>query len=74
MSYVFFSKLVTLNLAGNQLLSFPDDRIDVLASLVHLDVSRNHINHLPINLPYLYRIRQVSVHSLFSSFSHECFI
>jgi len=60
--FVFFSsKLITLKLAGNQLLSFPNDRIDVLASLLHLDVSRNHIDHLPVDLPYLYRVKQVSI-------------
>ena len=55
----YVSKLVTLRLAGNHLLSFPNDRIDVLASLLHLDVSRNHIDHLPTDLPYLYRLKQV---------------
>jgi len=59
--FLFVSKLVTLKLAGNELLSFPNDRIDVLASLLHLDVSRNHIDHLPINLPYLYRLKQVII-------------
>jgi len=57
--------LVTLKLAGNELLSFPNDRIDVLASLLHLDVSRNHIDHLPVDLPYLYRVKQVIVASFF---------
>jgi len=64
------SKLVTLKLAGNQLLSFPNDRMDVLASLLHLDVSRNHIDHLPTHLLYLYRVQQATVFSLFSFF-HE---
>jgi len=55
---------VTLKLAGNQLLSFPGDRIDVLASLIHLDLSRNHIDRLPTDLPYLYRIQQATASSV----------
>jgi len=54
-------KLVTLNLSGNQLQSLPNDRIDVLASLLRLDVSRNHVDRLPTDLPYLYRIQQATV-------------
>jgi len=58
---------VTLNLAGNQLMSFPNDRIDVLASLLNLDMSRNHIHRLPTDLPYLYRIQQASIVTFFST-------
>jgi len=63
--FLFVSKLVTLKLAGNQLMSFPNDRIDVLASLLHLDVSRNRINRLPTDLRYLYRVQQVSVVAIY---------
>ena len=54
-----FRKLITLKLAGNRLLSFPNDRLDILGSLLHLDVSRNHVDHLPIDFPYLYRLTEV---------------
>jgi len=50
-----------MKLAGNQLLAFPNDRLDILASLLQLDVSRNHISHLPTDLPYLYRVQHVSL-------------
>jgi Leucine-rich repeat (LRR) protein len=50
---------VTLKLAGNELLSFPNDRIDVLGSLLYLDVSGNHIDHFPTDFPYLYRVCEV---------------
>jgi hypothetical protein len=46
-------------LASNQLLSFPNDRIDLLASLLELDVSHNYVDHFPTDFPYLYRIREV---------------
>jgi Leucine-rich repeat (LRR) protein len=46
-------------MAGNELLSFPNDRIDVLGSLQYLDVSHNHIDHFPTDFPYLYRISEV---------------
>lgn len=60
-SRIVYSKLVTLKLANNELLSFPKDRLDVLASLLHLDLSHNHIDRFPSEFFYLYRVQQVLV-------------
>ena len=50
-------RLLTLNLSHNELVKLPEDRIDILASLLTLDVSNNHINAVPTDMPYLYRIK-----------------
>lgn len=50
-------KLQRLDLSHNDLVMFPQDHVDVLASLYELDVSHNHIDQMPIHFPYLYRLR-----------------
>lgn len=56
-NFGLLNQLSELLLAGNELLNFPNDRIDVLSSLLKLDLSRNHIDYMPEDMPYLYRVR-----------------
>ena len=51
------NKLMRLDLSNNELVNFPQDRVDVLASLLELDVSNNHIDQMPMGFPYLYRLK-----------------
>lgn len=51
------NKLINMDLSDNELLNFPKDQIDVLASLLHLNISKNHIDQMPIEFPYLYRLK-----------------
>ena len=53
------NRLVNLNLSSNEILTFPNDHIDVLASLLVLDVSQNYIDRFPLHFPYLYRLHVV---------------
>lgn len=51
------NKVIRLDLSNNELMGLPEDKWDVLASMLFLDVSKNHINVVPTDLPYLYRIQ-----------------
>ena len=53
------NRLVDLNLSSNEILTFPNDHLDVLASLLVLDVSQNYIDRFPLHFPYLYRLHVV---------------
>jgi Leucine-rich repeat (LRR) protein len=55
------NKLILLDLSNNELLNFPQDQIDVFASLLKLNISRNHIDVMPIGFPYLYRLKALEV-------------
>lgn len=51
------NKLKRLDVSNNELVNFPQDRVDILASLEELDVSQNHIDIMPMGFPYLYRLK-----------------
>ncbi len=48
-----------LSSTGNKLKTFPDDRIDVLASMLNIDLTNNRIKDFPSDFPYLYRLETV---------------
>ena len=51
------NKLMRLDVSNNELVNFPQDRVDILASLIELNVSNNHIDVMPMGFPYLYRLK-----------------
>lgn len=53
------NKLMRLDLSHNELVNFPQDRVDVLASLAELNISHNHIDVVPMGFPYLYRLKVI---------------
>ena len=54
-----FELVATLIFADNKLKEFPNDRIDILASLLHIDICNNRIEEFPVDFPYLYRLETI---------------
>lgn len=50
------NELQELNLNNNRLKEFPNDKIDVMGSLMKLELNNNFINNFPESMPYLYRM------------------
>jgi len=44
-------------ISDNKLPELPNDRIDVMASLITLNISFNRVKAIPTDMPYLYRMR-----------------
>ncbi len=46
-------------------MEFPNDQIDVLASLLELNLSDNYLEAFPDDLPFLYRLRTLLARYVF---------